>query len=84
MSAKEWQSYNPTGSKRVLVTKTLPGKRWLEVLTTADCRVEVCTSPEILSVDEIKAAIGNQILSDHWRQPACEKREQRQVAEGLT
>lgn len=72
MSAKEWQSYNPTGSKRVLVTKTLPGKRWLAVLTTADCRVEVCTSPEILSVDEIKAAIGNRCdgvigqLTEDW------------------
>lgn len=59
MSTKAWQTYNPTGSKRVIVTKTLPGQRWLDVLTAADCRIEVCTSPDILSVDEIKAAIGD-------------------------
>lgn len=72
MSTKEWQTYHPTGTKRVIVTKTLPGKRWLEVLTTADCRVEVCTSPDILSVDEIKAAIGERCdgvigqLTEDW------------------
>ena len=72
MSTKEWQTYHPTGAKRVIVTKTLPGKRWLEVLTAADCRVEVCTSPDILSVDEIKAAIGDRCdgvigqLTEDW------------------
>ena len=72
MSTKEWQTYHPTGAKRVIVTKTLPGKRWLEVLTAADCRVEVCTSPDILNVDEIKAAIGDRCdgvigqLTEEW------------------
>lgn len=72
MSTKEWQSYHPSGSKRVIVTKTLPGKRWLEVLTAADCRIEVCTSPDILSVDEIKTAIGDRCdgvigqLTEDW------------------
>jgi len=72
MSTKEWQTYHPTGTKRVIVTKTLPGKRWLEVLTAADCRVEVCTSPDILNVDEIKAAIGDRCdgvigqLTEEW------------------
>ncbi|MEZ4728290.1 MAG: NAD(P)-dependent oxidoreductase [Caldilineaceae bacterium] len=72
MSAKEWQTHNPAGSKRVVVTKTLPGQRWLNVLTAADCRVEVCTSPAILSVDEIKAAIGDRCdgvigqLTEDW------------------
>ncbi len=59
MSSKEWQIHNANGSKRVIVTKLLPGQRWLEVLTAADCRVEVCTSPDILTVDEIKTAIGD-------------------------
>jgi hydroxypyruvate reductase 1 len=58
VSAKSWQTYNPSGKKRVIVTKELPGQRWLEVLSRADCRIEVCTSPEILSTEEIKAAIG--------------------------
>jgi len=59
MSSKEWQIHNPDGSKRVIVTKLLPGKRWLEVLRAANCRIEVCTSPDILTVEEIKTAIGD-------------------------
>lgn len=72
MSTKEWKTYNPSGSKRVVVTKILPGERWLEVLTEAGCRIEVCTSTDILSVDEIKAAIGDRCdgvigqLTEDW------------------
>ncbi len=72
MSAKEWQIHNEQGTKRVVVTKTLPGERWLEILAAADCRVEVCTSPDILSVDEIKSAIGDRCdgaigqLTEDW------------------
>ena len=52
--------HNPDGAKRVLVTKTLPGNRWLESLTTSGCRVEVCSkSEDILSVDTIKRLIGS-------------------------
>lgn len=51
--------HNKGGSKRVVVTKNLPGDRWLKVLTAADCKVEVCAkSTDILSVDTIKALIG--------------------------
>ncbi|MBX3012164.1 MAG: hypothetical protein KF832_11690 [Caldilineaceae bacterium] len=72
MSAKAWQTHNANGSKRVVVTKILPGQRWLDRLTAADCRVEVCTSPDILSVEEIKAAIGDRCdgvigqLTEDW------------------
>lgn len=72
MSTKEWKTHNPSGSKRVIVTKVLPGARWLEILTGADCRVEVCTSPDILSVEEIKVAIGDRCdgaigqLTEDW------------------
>ena len=72
MSQKVWQTHNPSGSKRVIVTKTLPGARWLEVLAGSGSRVEVCTSPDILSVDEIKAAIGERCdgvigqLTEDW------------------
>lgn len=58
MSAKTWRTHNPSGSRRVIVTKELPGKRWLDVLSAADCRVDICTSPEILSVAEIVDAMG--------------------------
>ena len=54
------QVHNEGGQKRVLVTKNLPGERWLKLLTSSDCRVEVCTSPKtILSNDDIKKLIGD-------------------------
>jgi hydroxypyruvate reductase 1 len=60
MGAKMWRVYNLSGNKRVIVTKELPGERWLTVLAGAGCKVEICTSSEFLSVDEINAAIGTQ------------------------
>jgi hydroxypyruvate reductase 1 len=72
MNNKEWVVYNSSGTKRVIVTKQLPGARWLEVLAGADCRVEVCASPDILRVDEIVSAIGNRCagaigqLTEDW------------------
>ena len=59
MGVKQWRTVNPSGTRRVIVTKELPGERWLEMLTRADCQVEICTSPDVLTVDEIKAAIGD-------------------------
>ncbi len=58
MSQKNWKTHNPSGSKRVIVTKELPGTRWLDILTRAGCTVEICTSTDVLSVDEIKTAMG--------------------------
>jgi hydroxypyruvate reductase 1 len=58
MDSKKMKIYNSSGSKRVIVTKELPGSLWLERLNRADCRVEVCTSTDALSVDDIKALIG--------------------------
>ena len=58
MNQKNWEIHNPSGSKRVIVTKELPGTRWLDILTRAGCKVEICTSTEVLSVDDIKAAMG--------------------------
>lgn len=72
MSTVEWTVYNPQGAMRVIVTKKLPGERWLELLTAADCRVEMCLSSEVLSVDEIGAAIGRRCdgaigqLTESW------------------
>ena len=57
---KQWRVHNPSGGKRVIVTKELPGDRWLAFLTRADCKVEICTSPDILNLDEIKEKIGTQ------------------------
>ena len=72
MSTKAWKTYNLSGSKRVIVTKMLPGERWLEILAGANCRIEVCASPDILSVDEIKTAMGDRCdgaigqLTEDW------------------
>jgi hydroxypyruvate reductase 1 len=72
MAQKKWQTHNPSGRKRVIVTKEIPGSLWLERLIRADCKVEVCTSTDVLSVDEIKAAIGQQCdavlgqLTEDW------------------
>jgi len=72
LSEKVWRTHSPSGSKRVIVTKELPGKRWLDVLVQADSKVEVCTSNDILSPDEIKTAIGERCegvigqLTESW------------------
>ena len=65
--------HNVSGSKRVVVTKTLPGQRWLDVLVRNDCRVEVCTDPStILPNSTIKKLIGDRCdgvlgqLTEDW------------------
>ena len=59
MNDKDWKVVNPSGSKRVVVTKQLAGERWLEILTAADCSVEICMSTEVLTIDEIRSAMGS-------------------------
>jgi hydroxypyruvate reductase 1 len=72
MGGKKWTTYNSTGTKRVVVTKELPGNQWLELLTRADCQVDVCKSTDILRLDEIKNAIGDRCdgaigqLTEEW------------------
>lgn len=56
---ENWKVYNPNGDRRVIVTKELPGEKWLEILVRAGCRVDVCSSKNILSAGEIIAAIGD-------------------------
>ncbi|MCJ7750197.1 MAG: D-glycerate dehydrogenase, partial [Armatimonadetes bacterium] len=72
MSELSWRVINPSGSRRVVVTKELPGDHWLEVLTSADCRTEICTDTRILDTAEIAAAIGDRCdgaigqLTENW------------------
>jgi len=75
LAAKQWRAHNASGSRRVVVTKELPGERWLQRLAEADCAVEVCTSTEILTTQEIRAAIGDrcdgaigQLTETWWRE----------------
>ncbi len=60
MSRHPWKIHNAEGTFRVIVTKTLPGRRWIDLLTTADCRIEVCSDSAVLDTEIIKAAIGHQ------------------------
>lgn len=72
LSEKIWQTHNPSGSNRVIVTKELPGKRWLDVLVQADSKVEICASTDTLSAEEIMAAFGERCegvigqLTESW------------------
>lgn len=59
MAPNVWNAHNPEGDRRVIVTKELPGTRWLDILTAAGCRVEVCAAAETLTVEEIKRQIGD-------------------------
>jgi len=71
----ECRTINPGGSRRVVVTKELPGERWLQLLTGAGCRIDICTSSEPLSSDDVRstfeggcvAAIGQ--LTETWDEP---------------
>ena len=69
---EDWAVHNPGGSRRVIVTKELPGSRWLEILVAADCSVEVCTSSEVLAGDEIAERFGDRCdgaigqLTERW------------------
>ncbi|KAG2647872.1 hypothetical protein PVAP13_1NG036000 [Panicum virgatum] len=46
--------WNPSGKYRVVSTKSMPGTRWIRLLTDNDCRLEICTEAKtILSVDDI-------------------------------
>jgi hydroxypyruvate reductase 1 len=72
VSKNQWRTHNPSGTRRVIVTKDLPGDRWLQILMDADCKVDICTSPDILKTEEIKEAIGSRCdgaigqLTEEW------------------
>jgi glycerate dehydrogenase len=59
MDSTSWQIHHPDGRRRVIITKTLPGRRWLEILIAADCRVEICACEAVLDTETIRTAIGS-------------------------
>ena len=57
------QVHNEKGKHRVVVTKDLPGERWLNVLKAANCRVEICQhDATILDNDTIVKLIGDDCM----------------------
>jgi hydroxypyruvate reductase 1 len=72
MSPLNWITRNAQGKKRVIVTKELPGSRWLEILTAAGCAVEICTATAPLRIAEIRSAMGDRCdgvigqLTESW------------------
>lgn len=72
MTGRDWRIVNPGGSRRVMVTKELPGDRWLQLLTATDCRVEIAQGDDILTATEIAAAFGDDVdaaigqLTESW------------------
>ncbi len=54
-----WRTENAGGSRRVVVTKDLPGTRWVDVLASADCEIVISELRSVLSVDEIVEAMGD-------------------------
>jgi hydroxypyruvate reductase 1 len=72
MAEFEWRVHNPEGRRRVIVTKALPGQRWLDILAAADCRVEICAAAEVLPPEAIQAAFGRRCaaaigqLTERW------------------
>jgi glycerate dehydrogenase len=73
MDGGRWETFNPEGRYRIIVTRRLPGARWLEILKNAGCRVDVCVDELPLGPDEIGEAIGERCdgavgqLNEPWR-----------------
>lgn len=53
-----WKIHFPGNPLRVVVTKNLPGVRWLEILQAAGCEVHVSESRQTLPTSSIRDAIG--------------------------
>jgi glycerate dehydrogenase len=56
---QSWKIYNPSGEKRILVTASLPGEGWVQILTDAGYRAEVWEAEKILTTEAIAERIGN-------------------------
>ena len=75
MKNRNWRVHHPSGSRRVIVTRELPGGRWLDLLAKADCRVEICTDDDILKAEEIEIAMADRCdgvigqLTETWGPP---------------
>lgn len=75
---KDWTTHNARGARRVIVTRQLPGGRWLDILSRAGCAVEVCRRDEVLAGHELLTAIGSRCdgcigqLTEQWDEKVFE------------
>ena len=71
----EWRVVNEDGVARVLVTRELPGRRWLDLLLLAECRVEIAQSDDKRTEEQLREAIGSRCdavigqLTEPWGEP---------------
>lgn len=54
MNQSPWKIHNPEGRFRVIVTKALPGRRWIDILTAADCRIEFSQTTAVLDTETMQ------------------------------
>lgn len=79
MSSIKWEVINRHEARRVIVTRSLPGTRWVDILTGARCRVEICTEGRVLTSEEIVSAIGSSCdgvigqLTEDWNEDMFSK-----------
>jgi hydroxypyruvate reductase 1 len=57
VQSERWKVFNPSGVKRIIVTRSLPGEEWPGILTDAGHRVDVWIADESLSRAEITSEI---------------------------
>lgn len=68
----DWDVHNREADLRVVVTKQLPGDRWLDILAAAGCRVEVGTATALVPPEEVRAVLGDRCdgaigqITEHW------------------
>jgi glycerate dehydrogenase len=56
---QNWKLYNPSGEKRILVTRALPGEEWIKILSESGYRIEVWMGGESLGRDLLIERIEN-------------------------
>ena len=60
LRCSSFQVLNEGGKYKVVVTKNLPGTKWIDILKLGGCEVHLCRSDKtILDVPTIKALIGS-------------------------
>jgi hydroxypyruvate reductase 1 len=57
--ADYWKKINENGKKRILVTRSIPGRKWLDILISAGCSVEIYDTHHLVPRKELIRKIGS-------------------------